>query len=83
VGGVSKSGGERQDAIAASRTRSREYDVPITTSTVHASLPIRRDNDALTDAQREALGLEHERGDFDTPRGVSLEEIADELDVPQ
>lgn len=39
------------------------------------------DSTNLTDRQREALELAYERGYFETPRRVSLEELADELDI--
>jgi predicted DNA binding protein len=37
----------------------------------------------LTETQREALVLAHERGYYDSPRETSLEEIADELGITQ
>jgi len=37
--------------------------------------------DGLTDRQREALRIAYERGYFDIPRRVSLEEVATELDI--
>jgi hypothetical protein len=39
------------------------------------------DGPTLTDKQRETLELAIERGYFDRPRGATLEDIADELDV--
>jgi hypothetical protein len=37
--------------------------------------------DGLTDNQREALRIAYERDYFDIPRGASLEDVADELDI--
>jgi predicted DNA binding protein len=75
--------GESQEAIAEFRTYSQENDIPITITAVHAMLPVQGVGYELTDTQREALVLAHERGYFDTPREASLEEIADELGITQ
>jgi predicted DNA binding protein len=75
--------GDTQEAIAAFRKRCQENDISITISTVHALLPIQGDSYKLTETQREALVLAHERGYYDTPREASLEEIADELGITQ
>ncbi|MEA5389123.1 helix-turn-helix domain-containing protein [Haloarculaceae archaeon H-GB11] len=37
----------------------------------------------MTETQREALVLAYERGYFDSPRKVSLEEVAEELGITQ
>ena len=75
--------GENQEAIAEFRTYCQENDIPITITAVHAMLPIQGVGYELTETQREALVLAHERGYFDTPREASLEEIADELGITQ
>ena len=75
--------GDTQDAIIEFRTRRQNNDLAIDIVTVHALLPMQGDSYELTETQREALVLAHERGYFDTPRESSLEEIADELGITQ
>ena len=75
--------GEGQEAIAEFRAYCQENDIPIEITAVHAMLPIQGEGYELTETQREALVLAYERGYFDTPRGASLEEIADELGITQ
>ena len=75
--------GDSQEEITAFRTRCQENDISINISMVHALLPIQGDSYKLTETQREAMVLAHERGYYDTPREVSLEEIADELGITQ
>ncbi|WP_135365298.1 helix-turn-helix domain-containing protein [Halosimplex halophilum] len=76
-------GDDRRD-IAAFQDRCRELDVPITLTGLHALTPIDSDVEtALTDKQREVLVLAYERGYFDTPRAVTMEDLGDELGVTQ
>ncbi|WP_436911384.1 helix-turn-helix domain-containing protein [Halosimplex marinum] len=76
-------GDDRRD-IAAFQDRCRELDVPITLTELHALTPIESDVEtALTDKQREVLVLAYERGYFDTPRAVTMEDLGDELGVTQ
>jgi len=75
--------GEGQESFAEFRTYCQENDIPIAITAVHAMLPIQGEGYELTETQREALVLAYERGYFDTPREVSLEEIADELGITQ
>ncbi len=75
--------GERQKTIAEFREYCQESDIPIAITAVHAMLPIQGEGYELTETQREALMLAHERGYFDTPREASLEEIANELGITQ
>jgi len=75
--------GESQEAIAEFREDCQKNDIPIEITAVHAMLPIKGEGYELTETQREALVLAHERGYFDTPRKASLEEIADELGITQ
>ncbi|MFP9062061.1 helix-turn-helix domain-containing protein [Natrialbaceae archaeon A-chndr2] len=75
--------GESQEAIAEFREYCQENDITMEITAVHAMLPIQGEGYELTETQREALVLAYERGYFDTPREVSLEEIADELGITQ
>ncbi|SIR61693.1 helix-turn-helix domain-containing protein [Natronorubrum thiooxidans] len=75
--------GESREAISEFRTNCQNHDIPIEITAVHALLPIQGDSYELTDTQREALVLAYERGYFDSPREVLLEDIADELGIAQ
>jgi len=75
--------GESQSDIGAFRTYCQEHDISITITAVHALLPVRGEGYELTDTQREALVLAHERGYFDSPRRTPLEEVAEELGITQ
>lgn len=72
--------GEDRAAIAQFQEYCHDHDVPVTLSELHAlrALDI---NQELTDSQREALRIAEQRGYFETPRTVSLEEIGDELGI--
>ena len=75
--------GESREAIAAFREYCQQNDIPIEITAVHAMLPIQGEGYELTETQREALVLAYERGYFDSPRRISLKEIADELGITQ
>lgn len=76
-------GDERSD-IAEFQRRCREQDVPITLTALHALTPIETSTEAaLTDEQQEALVLAYERGYFNSPREVTMEELGDELGISQ
>ncbi|WP_256392642.1 helix-turn-helix domain-containing protein [Natronoarchaeum rubrum] len=76
-------GDDRTD-IAAFQRRCRELDIPITLTKLHALTPIESETEAaLTDAQREALVLGYDRGYFETPRAVTMDELGDELGITQ
>lgn len=74
--------GDDREAVARFQAYCLEHDVPITLTSLHRLTPSDRGGvDGLTDPQREALLLAYERGYFDTPRRVTLEELAAELDI--
>ncbi|MDG5775093.1 helix-turn-helix domain-containing protein [Haloarculaceae archaeon H-GB1-1] len=75
--------GESQEAIADFREYCQDNDIPIEITAVHAMLPIQGEGYELTETQCEALVLAYERGYFDSPRKVSLEEVAEELGITQ
>ena len=76
-------GDDRSD-IAAFRERCQELDIPVTLTKLHALTPIESEIEAtLTDTQQEALVLAYERGYFDTPRDVTMEDLGDELGISQ
>jgi predicted DNA binding protein len=68
-------GDDRSD-IAAFQQRCRDLDIPITLTELHALTVVETGTeDALTDTQQEALKLAYERGYFESPREVTLEEL--------
>jgi len=74
-------GDDHQD-IASFQSRCREVDIAITLTELHALTPIETGTEAaLTDTQQETLALAYERGYFESPREVTLEELGDELDI--
>ncbi|RDI71870.1 helix-turn-helix domain-containing protein [Halopelagius longus] len=76
-------GDDRQD-IAEFQHRCRELEIPIALTKLHALTPIESETEAaLTDAQQEALVLAYERGYFNTPRDVTMENLGDELGISQ
>ncbi|OIB58332.1 helix-turn-helix domain-containing protein [Natrialba sp. SSL1] len=76
-------GDDRSD-IATFQRRCRELGIPITLTELHALTPIETGTEeALTDTQQEALVLAYERGYFESPREVTLEELGEELGISQ
>lgn len=75
--------GESTEAVSTFREACRTHGVPIEIKAVHSMFPIDSDRYDLTDAQYEALVLAYERGYYDTPRAVSLDDIAAELGITQ
>jgi len=72
--------GESRSSIDAFYQRCQDRGVPISLSVVHALRPIEERHD-LTEKQREALQLAFERGYYDSPRTVTLEAVAEELEI--
>lgn len=66
--------------IAALQAYWRDGGVPVTLVRLSAITPIETGTE-LTDAQREALALAHERGYFETPRRVTQADLAAELGI--
>ncbi|SER72891.1 helix-turn-helix domain-containing protein [Natrinema salaciae] len=76
--------GDARSDIAAFQNRCRELDIPITLTKLNALTPIGTDTGAaLTEPQREALVLAHDRGYFNSPRDVTMGELGDELGITQ
>ena len=76
--------GDSRSDLAGFQRRCRERDIPITLTDIHALTPIETAiEEALTEAQQEALVLAYERGYFEFPRKVTMEEIGDELAISQ
>ena len=76
-------GDDRSD-IAEFQHRCREQDIPATLTALHALTPVETATEAaLTDKQQEALVLAYDRGYFNSPREVTMDEIGDELGITQ
>ncbi|QCC57592.1 helix-turn-helix domain-containing protein [Natrinema thermotolerans] len=76
-------GDDRSD-IAAFQSRCRELGIPITLTGLNALTPVETATEAaVTETQQEALELAYERGYFESPREVTMEEIGDELGITQ
>lgn len=76
-------GDDRSD-IATFHQRCRELDIPLTLTEMHALTPIETPTEAaITDSQQEALVLAYERGYFESPREVTLEDLGEELGISQ
>ena len=74
---------DRSD-IATFQQRCREVDIPVTLTKLHALTPVETETEAaLTDTQQEALVLAYDRGYFESPREVTMEDLGDELDISQ
>ena len=76
-------GDDRSD-IADFQRRCRELDIPVTLTELHGLTPVKTGTEAvLTHTQQEALILAYERGYFESPREVTLEELGEELGISQ
>jgi len=76
--------GDDHADVAAFEETCRDRGIDLRLTAVHALTPLDGDGDyGLTEAQREALELAYERGYFDSPRQVTLAEIAAEIDISQ
>jgi predicted DNA binding protein len=73
---------EESEQIRAFQSRCDEYGVPVSLANLHALTPTAGDSEyGLTGSQREALVLAYSRGYYETPREVTLAEIAGELGI--
>lgn len=76
--------GDTRSDIADFQSLCRELGIPITLTKLQALTPIETGSEAaLTDTQQEALVLAYQRGYFESPREVTMEEIGDELGITE
>jgi hypothetical protein len=74
--------GEDSEAISNFQSKCLEYNVPVQLASLNTLAPMQSGNNFdLTEAQREALVLAYERGFYQSPREVTLDELAEELDI--
>jgi predicted DNA binding protein len=76
--------GDNRSDVADFQRRCRELGIPITLTELQALTPVETATEvALTDTQQEALVLAYERGYFESPKQVTLEELGEELGISQ
>ena len=76
--------GDNRSDLADFQRLCRERDIPVTLTALHALTPVETATEsALTDPQHELLVLAYERGYFNSPRDVTMEELGDELGISQ
>ena len=76
--------GDTRGDVADFQSRCREVGIPLTVTELHALTPVETGTEAaLTDTQQEALVLAYERGNFESPREVTMKDIGDELGITQ
>ena len=74
--------GDTRNAIATFQSRCRELDIRITLTELHALTPLETDAEAaLTETQEETLVLAYERGYFESPRAVTMDDLGEELGI--
>lgn len=76
--------GDHRSDLAAFQQCCREQEIPISLTEIHALTPVETaTEEALTETQQEALVLAYQRGYFESPREVTMEEIGNELGISQ
>ena len=76
--------GDSRSDVADFYARCREVGIPVTVTELHALTPVETGiEEALTDKQQEALELAYERGYFESPREVTMEDLGEELGISQ
>jgi len=76
--------GDNRSDLADFQRRCVELDIPITLTKVNALTTVETATEAiLTDTQQETLVLAYERGYFESPREVTLEDLGEELGISQ
>ena len=76
--------GDSRSDVAAFHARCREVGIPVTLTALHDLTPVETGTEAaLTDKQQATLVLAYERGYFETPRKVTMEELGDEFGISQ
>lgn len=74
--------GDARSDIAEFQRHCRELGIPVTLTALQALTPLKPAIETgLTDTQQEALWLAYQRGYFESPREVTMEEIGDELGI--
>jgi predicted DNA binding protein len=71
-----------QQALSDFQTYCREHDIPIKLTELHAISSLKSDREYdLTEGQKKALVMGYSRGYFDSPRGATQDDLADELGI--
>ncbi|WP_226008043.1 helix-turn-helix domain-containing protein [Natrinema salinisoli] len=73
---------DEQQEISDFQTYCQDNDIPIELTQLHALSTLKSDREYdLTEGQRSALVLAYSRGYFDSPRGATQDDLADELEI--
>lgn len=71
-----------QEKLSEFQSYCQRHDIPIQLTQLHAISPLDSDREYdLTEGQRKALVLAYSRGYFDSPRGATQTDLADELEI--
>lgn len=71
-----------QEALSNFQTYCRDNDIPIELTELHTISPLNSDREYdLTAGQKKVLVLAYSRGYFDSPRGATQDDLADELGI--
>ena len=71
-----------QTTVSNFQTYCVENDIPVELTQLHALSPLKSDRDYdLTEGQRTALVLAYSQGYFDSPRGATQDDLADDLEI--
>jgi len=70
------------EGLSQFQTYCRERDIPIELTELHTISPLNADQEYdLTDSQKKLLVVAYSRGYFDSPRGATQDDLADELEI--
>ncbi|ELY66861.1 helix-turn-helix domain-containing protein [Natrinema versiforme] len=73
---------DEQQEISDFQSYCQDNDIPIELTQLHALSTLKSDREYdLTEGQRSALVLAYSRGYFDSPRGATQADLADELEI--
>ena len=76
--------GDSRSDVATFHSRCREVGIPVTLTELHDLTPVETGTEAaLTDKQQATLERAYERGYFETPREVTMEDLGEELGISQ
>ena len=70
------------EGLSQFQTYCREHDIPIELTELHTISPLSSNQEYdLTDGQKKLLVVAYSRGYFDSPRGATQDDLADELGI--
>ena len=70
------------EGLTQFQTYCREHNIPIEVTELHTVSPLNADQEYdLTNGQKKVLVVAYSRGYFDSPRGATQDDLADELGI--